>query len=791
MNRGGNSLELRDDPTALAAETLLVFELTGSLISFAKALSQVPGLVLVGEEEGAFDEEGPAETLGSLYLAVPDNTAMEQILRLWDLYRTGRPLGAAHSAWQDVFRCLHDVRRWGPKDRVTDLEAKLLLESLTGAEGTVEIELITHRSPELQQLARASIGRRIEALGGRVMRSASYPEIAYDAVLVQLPADAIRAAALRDVSSLAAHSDIFAIRPQSLVDSLSFEFAPATQRVDEAPNGQPILAILDAVPTANHPLLAGRVIVDDPDDLAAQAAGSRVHGTAMASLAIWGDLNVVQPPLGKPIIVRPVMFAGPFSDEMFPEGRLVVDDIVRAVRGLLEATTQPPGTAPTVLFINISLGDVSRPFDNRVSPWARALDWLAQKYGVLFLVSAGNLRELAVPSAADEDAYRALQGDARTNATISAMRDALPFRRLIAPAESTNSLTIGATHLDAMTHPESYGISNHDPLPSANLPSPVSRHGPGFRKTVKPDLLVPGGRLRGTTQPLARPANLRFNGATAFGGLKVAGPTVETSAWSGATSGATALTSRAAHQIYEALEAAYGGHFTNLERTRQVLIVKALLVHRSEIPVAGRALVEQVFSPNGTWQAKHDSIQRVFGYGLPNWDETLACLDNRATIWGHGAIGMNDGRDFHLPLPVGIFGNREVRRISATLAWFTPILPGRRAYKAVRLQVEEPDAIKPLVGATPLPGQAGRKATSRGTLFHRCWKGAALKPLVEGASLTLRVSRQPDTADDLPDAVPFGLAVTLEVENGIEIYNDVRARLAIKPRIPALVGVRQ
>src|SRR6202035_3662286 len=116
-------------------------------------------------------------------------------------------------------------------------------------------------------------------------------------------------------------------------------------------------------------------------------------------------------------------------------------------------------------------------------------------------------------------------------------------------------------------HPESLG-SSHDPLPGNGLPSPVSRLGPGFRRAVKPDILAAGGRLPATLHMTASPARLRFGGANRYGGLRVAGPTAGQTAWSGATSGAAALMTRAAHRIHVALEEAYGELFTSVDRTR-------------------------------------------------------------------------------------------------------------------------------------------------------------------------------------------------------------------------------
>jgi hypothetical protein len=242
---------------------------------------------------------------------------------------------------------------------------------------------------------------------------------------------------------------------------------------------------------------------------------------------------------------------------------------------------------------------------------------------------------------------------------------------------------------------------------------------------------------------------------------------------------------RAAHQIHEALERAYGELFTNLDRARRSLIVKALLVHRSAVLPTARNMVEGVFGPADPklWQQRNAHVQRLFGYGAPAIDEALACIRNRATLWGHGVLGVNEACVFRVPLPDCIFGNRIHRSISATVAWYTPVLPGRQQYKAVRLIIEEPDGLDP-VGVAPTSGQVGQYAAARGTLFHRSWSGSKMRGVLHNGVAELNVSRMPDPADDLPDVIPFGFALSIEADDPeLPIYEQVTTRLAVRPRI--------
>ena len=70
----------------------------------------------------------------------------------------------------------------------------------------------------------------------------------------------------------------------------------------------PVVAVFDGMPIQNHPLLRGRIIVDDPDDYATNYESKyRIHGTSMTSLAIYGDLNRNDLPITSPIYVRPIL----------------------------------------------------------------------------------------------------------------------------------------------------------------------------------------------------------------------------------------------------------------------------------------------------------------------------------------------------------------------------------------------------------------------------------------------------------------------------------------------------
>src|SRR5690606_38632827 len=121
-----------------------------------------------------------------------------------------------------------------------------------------------------------------------------------------------------------------------------------------------------------------------------------------------------------------------------------------------------------------------RPFLYEPSPLARLVDWMSWQYQVLFVVSAGN-HVSSLPRACSDDAelVRFLFSDTR-------------HRRLLSPGESINAVTVGAVGVDSATatHP-----ADSVPMPSRpDIPAAYSAVGRGHRRSVKPDVLMAGGR---------------------------------------------------------------------------------------------------------------------------------------------------------------------------------------------------------------------------------------------------------------------------------------------------------
>ncbi len=785
LARGGGALELRADATALAPERLLVFEVRGAIGSFADAIRRVPGLELVDEEEMQSDEQDKHPVA---YLMVPDLTALSNIESLWRRWRAGQ-LVRGETVWSNVFETLRDLRPWGPADRVQSYEGDILAVEIEGlGEGELvrlEIELVFRvnaaAAAENSQIVIAAVGAR----GGRLISQARIEDIAYHALLVDLPVWAVRQIIAQAPDGIAGVESVMHIRPQSVATVIEVDdrVEPFPEAIPPRALGEPILALLDGVPVGNHLLLADHVRIDDQFDLVPDAlVAHRRHGTAMASLIVHGDRNRIEPSLPRQIHVVPVMGNG----DAFPSNRLVIDMIFLAVTRLRE-------TAPSVMIVNLSLGNARRPFHGQLSAWARLIDRLAHRFGLLFIVSAGNqVERFGVPAYLTSIAYEAAAGLDRATAMLTAINNIAADRRLISPAETVNGVTIGACNDDAVSAADrALARALIDPFPDHRTANPSSSLGPGFANAVKPDILMPGAREHLQVVRSHDYIDVRPSGPARGAGLRVAAPPANgrenLDGFTNGTSAAAALASRTCHRIHDALEETYGAEFLRLPAINRAVILKALLVHPARWPDDIAELIRRTIGPAGQGQASRqkDNIRRFLGYGCVDADEAVACASDRATFFATGTLQRDRTATIAVPVPVAIGGQARPHMLAATLAWFTPVSPGRKSYRSCKLKILDPTEIDALAVAA-YKNQPDGNQTNRGTVFSRCWSGNSAPVVGPDMTIALQVQRDPDQGAIVDEPVIYGLAVTLTMPGELRIYEQVRARIA--PPIRTEIG---
>ena len=789
LDRDLTGLELKRDPAALAPERLLVFELRGSIGTFVNAVRKVPGLELIDEEELDADDRDSAPTV---YLMVPNGAALRQIVSLWEIWRSGEKLPRGFTPWRDVFATLRDIRPWNATDRLVDEERDILAAEIGALANEVpvrlEVELVFRQSIEISEESEGILRRAITAAGGTVVSRCRIPEISYHSLLTELPAIEVRQIIERSAATIAGLEPVMHIRPQSIAstieaaDPIEAEPSPIGSPMEQTP----ILALLDGVPVAQHPLLAGAIVLDDQFGLVPQTqVADRVHGTAMASLILRGDRNLNEQPIARRIHCVPVLGQG----DRFPNDRLIVDLIYQAVLAMRQGD-EP--TAPNVIIINLSLGNPRKPFYTRLSAWARLVDRLSHQFGILFLVSAGNYDNVFdIPTYASMRDFEDADPVDRAKATIAALGQIVARRKLLSPSESVNALTIGAANSDSVSDADKrMARANVDPFLGVAMSNVSSALGPGFAGSVKPDVLLSGAKERLAMSASGAGLSVRPTSGMRPHGLKVAAPPrAGSDSWEHYTSGtsaAAALASRLSHQVHDSLEAAYAQTFLSLPSAQRAALIKAFVVHTATWPETTADLIKSVIGPpDGKRHVEQrDNIRRFIGYGFANPDEAISCANDRATFWAVGNLTRDQAVSVDIPIPDCVNGRALPHLMSATLAWFTPILPNRQSYRAVRLSLSEPSNLS-LLRLDYAKGQPDQNQTRRGTLISRRWEGARAPAIAQNQISSITVQRENDIGSPVDESVPFGLAITFSMLGAVEIYDQVLARVAVRPQIPA------
>lgn len=791
-------LAFQANPQGLAPEFVLVIETRGRVEDFHRA-AQAIGMDWLGEldqEDLEPDDDfwiphqrthdrtdKPLD--GRLYLGMTNQQALQQLLGLWERYRTGQNLGHGNTKWRDLFDYAKDIRRWDARDRLRPEVIEAWGADSDAPSVPFRLELWFRDDDQEHETA---VRRAVTEAGGEVLAVSRIEEIRFHAMKGRIPRTvaqvAVAFAGNGDGAALPAvfqHNDVRYFLPEAQgVTSMAPE-AEANPEVALPPpeDLEPVVALLDGYPFAGHQLLDGRLRINDPDDTLSHYQPREMrHGTAMASLILHDEMDANGPPLTRPIYCRPILEPDPNipDREHIPESAFAEDRVQRAVVEMFESD-EP--AAPGIRIVNLSVGE--NAFHDVLSPWARLIDWLAFKYRLLFCVSAGNQTD-AIETGMGDAEFQALPDATRIATTLGHLGQTLGGRSLRSPGEAINALTVGAVHHD---HSVIQYLANRvDLLPSTGLPSPVSRLGPGYRKAIKPDILFSGGRQfynyhGGNGRYSISPAHLPPGQKVAMPDMQGAGNITKTTHTRG-TSNATALASRAAARLYDILETLRvqpGGE--RIDRNTTAPLLKALLVHGASWPEDTNAIELAIPVPN---HRKRRAIARFLGYGIADPARVETCAAERATVLGCGLLNQDQAHEYAFPLPVELSGSTEWRRLTITLAWLSPVNHRHRAYRQAKLNFEPPASELALQRQ-----QADWQQVQNGTVQHEILEGNQARVFQDGGVLRIKVCAMGDTQQIFDQAVPYGLVVTLEVAEacGLPIYQRVREKLGVA--IPATV----
>ncbi len=785
-------------------EFVLVLELANRVDDLQRAVN-ASGLEWLGEWDVDLeaDEDFPAsgeKTVrdGRLFVSMVNQQGITELLSLWDRWQQGQQLPWGKTKWCDIFACLKNIRRWGMQETLIETDMKKYFEGFLDDEMvSFQIECFYHQNAQKRRNTEQNIQKLLEEASGKIISNfITMTDIAFHAVKVRMPVTSIKTLLNSSEGQTKNHHlfiypDVMFFRQtgQSMVFNVEGdgEEAEYPQTVADQP---PVAAVLDGVPNLQHQALKNRVSFDDPFGLTSEyQAGERLHGTAIASLIIHGDrADETTPPIRSQIHHVAVMQADEQARkvgekrEHFPDDCFYEDRIEQAVRRILEGDGETEAQAATVKIINLSLGDPTRPFIHALSPWARLLDWLSWKYRVLFCVSAGNYSD-SYDFSMPYSEYQSKSNEEKIQLLLEAMQTGMINRRLLAPAESINALTIGALHQDESGN---YTLGRRvDLLPDSKLLSPVSCLGHGFRRSVKPEVYFPGGRQLYDEPHLSSDSEFKINNSTLKPGQKVAWDSSEQGELSKdvfncGTSNATALATWAGVQIHEVLR-----QLNNESENKQIpdnltaVLIKTLLVHGS---MQNRDSQEAIKCLKN---AKNSSIfktiqSRFLGYGVVNIGRVLGCTEQRGTVIGCGEITTDQIHEYRFPVPGEFSGKKTFRKMVVTLAWFSPINTRHRYLREAKLEIKPNkkwDETPLMVNRT----DGDHNQVKRGTVQHEILEGKnQLTAFIQDEEIVLQVICKKDATNQLEGSIPYGLAVTLEAadESQIPVYNKIRERLS-------------
>ncbi len=134
-------------------------------------------------------------------------------------------------------------------------------------------------------------------------------------------------------------------------------------------------------------------------------------------------------------------------------------------------------------------------------------------------------------------------------------------------------------------------------------------------------------------------------------------------------------------------------------------------------------------------------------------------------------------------MPFGLSGRQNWRRMVITLAWFSPINPSHRNLREAKLEFQPVEKW----GDLPLKlsrEDSDRHQVLRETVQHEVLEGNdEIATFREDGHILLHVTCKADATEKLDQAIPYGLAVTLEVAEGVDIriYEQIRAK--IRPQL--------
>lgn len=413
-----------------------------------------------------------------------------------------------------------------------------------------------------------------------------------------------------------------------------------------------VICLLDEGITQDNPLI--RPMISDDHVLAYDAAwGTRDnngiqpgHGTEMAGISLYNDLN----------------------EALSSVSPIVVGHKLESVKILPPVGSNPKDLYGAITQASVNLAEIANPNVNRVvcmavtshdeeyddgrpSSWSAALDKIAsgseeEDIKRLFLVSAGNL----YPSELEKAPYP----------------DANILYGVDDPGQSWNAITVGAYSDDKLITSSCFvGFS---PLVNPDALSPYSSTSKTWatKWPIKPEILFNGGNMMTNGSDVDSCPDLA---------LLTTGHRINSNLFSviWGTSSATAQASYFAARIYEEYPEIWPE------------TVRALMIHSAEWTEE----MKRTFLTNDTKRGGRRMLLRTCGYGIPNLNSAIQCMNNSVNMVIQGEIqpfskdSMHEMHFHTLPWPKDVLESLgdTIVKLKVTLSYYIDPAPGEIGWK--------------------------------------------------------------------------------------------------------------
>ena len=401
-------------------------------------------------------------------VAFRDSIELDAFLRRLGEYEGGPSEGRRNPPHLSFFDGIISLRPYGPEDRASRSLRESLVEQPERPH-LVDVELWYPGSAETAVEWMTAVSESIRERGGTIVDSLLGESTGLVLLRMRAPGAALTELLEADV---VAEMDEVTIAPSALIHAGSID----AQSLPELPSPDPdvpLVGVIDTGIQAAHPIMAGTVYDALAIETGEDGADRHGHGTAAASVVVWGDIaasigrHAWQTPHCSVLSVKVLDRQNQLPSEKLPEKQLAEAIRVCAAQG--------------ARIINLSLGDLTSPLRGRGGTrLASVIDSLARELDLVIVMPTGEI---------SPGEYRTALSDDFAEGYIQQLYD-YENGRVLDPAHAAIALTVGGTvAADQVTR------SGIKPIGKSGWPSPISRRGPGINGALKPELSAPAGTL--------------------------------------------------------------------------------------------------------------------------------------------------------------------------------------------------------------------------------------------------------------------------------------------------------